>query len=66
MTVIDMSPHAGAGVSAATTIHLSGEIDIFTSKALRQQLLNTLRTAQTCSSSTCPRCPSATPLAWPC
>ncbi|MFC4116313.1 STAS domain-containing protein [Nonomuraea zeae] len=43
MTVIDTARTAEAGTSAATTVHLSGEIDIFTSKALRRQLLDTLR-----------------------
>ncbi|MEV0232112.1 STAS domain-containing protein [Nonomuraea sp. NPDC050786] len=42
MTVIDASPLDLAGPSAPTTVHLSGEIDIFSSAALRQQLLNTL------------------------
>lgn len=43
MTAIDTYPLGRAGPSAPTTVHLSGEIDIFTSKALRQQLLTTLR-----------------------
>ncbi|GAA3228215.1 STAS domain-containing protein [Nonomuraea helvata] len=42
MTVIDTSPPGVAGPSAPTTVHLSGEIDIFSSGALREQLLNTL------------------------
>ncbi|MFG1708015.1 STAS domain-containing protein [Nonomuraea sp. M3C6] len=42
MNVIDAAPLARAGPSAPTIVHLSGEIDIFTSKALRQQLLDTL------------------------
>ncbi|GAA3611469.1 hypothetical protein GCM10022419_115620 [Nonomuraea rosea] len=43
MTVIDTARPAEAGASAATTVHLSGEIDIFVSKALRRRLLDTLR-----------------------
>ncbi|MFE3451320.1 STAS domain-containing protein [Nonomuraea sp. NPDC059194] len=43
MTVIDASPLGRAGPSAPTTVHLSGEIDIFTSKALRLKLLGALR-----------------------
>ncbi|MEV0149569.1 MULTISPECIES: STAS domain-containing protein [unclassified Nonomuraea] len=42
MTVIDTSPPGVAGASAPTTVHLSGEIDIFTSAALRRRLLSTL------------------------
>jgi anti-sigma B factor antagonist len=42
MTVIDTAPLVEAGEAAPTTMHLSGEIDIFTSKALRQQLLSAL------------------------
>lgn len=37
-------PRAG-GTSAPTTIQLSGEIDIFTSKALRQSLVAALATS---------------------
>ncbi|RVX45015.1 hypothetical protein EDD27_7791 [Nonomuraea polychroma] len=36
MTIIDASPLGVAGPSAPTTVHLSGEIDIFTSEALRR------------------------------
>ncbi|GAA2419908.1 STAS domain-containing protein [Nonomuraea africana] len=42
MTAIAIAPTGRAGPSAPTTVHLSGEIDIFTSKALRQRLLSTL------------------------
>lgn len=42
MTVIDTAPPSVAG-PRPTIVHLSGEIDIFTSAALRRQLLNTLR-----------------------
>ncbi|WP_240777245.1 STAS domain-containing protein [Nonomuraea basaltis] len=37
------SPLGVAGPSAPTIVRLSGEIDVFTTQALRQQLLNTLR-----------------------
>ncbi|MFC5822583.1 STAS domain-containing protein [Nonomuraea insulae] len=43
MTVFGMARPAEPGASAATTVHLSGEIDIFTSEALRRRLLRTLR-----------------------
>ncbi|MEV4097225.1 STAS domain-containing protein [Streptosporangium saharense] len=43
MTVIDTAPRTVAGSPKPTTVYLSGEIDIFTSAALRQQLVNTLR-----------------------
>ncbi|WP_433435542.1 STAS domain-containing protein [Nonomuraea sp. CA-141351] len=43
MSIIDTAPSGGAGSAAPTTVHLVGEIDIFTSKALRRQLLITLR-----------------------
>ncbi|MEV4111955.1 STAS domain-containing protein [Nonomuraea sp. NPDC049695] len=42
MTVIDTAPLSMANPSSPTTVHLSGEIDIFTSAALRQQLMSTL------------------------
>jgi anti-anti-sigma factor len=42
MTVIDATPLGGATTSTPTLVHLSGDIDIFTSPALRQRLLNTL------------------------
>jgi len=42
MTVIDTAPLGVADPSKPTTVHLSGEIDIFTSEALRRQLLSTL------------------------
>ncbi|GAA3661796.1 hypothetical protein GCM10022224_026690 [Nonomuraea antimicrobica] len=42
MTVIDTAPLAVADPSKPTTVHLSGEIDIFTSAALRRRLLSTL------------------------
>ncbi|MER6004016.1 STAS domain-containing protein [Nonomuraea angiospora] len=42
MTVIDTAPLGGAMASAPTLVHLSGDIDIFTTARLRQRLLNTL------------------------
>ncbi|MFF4617122.1 STAS domain-containing protein [Nonomuraea jabiensis] len=42
MTVIETAPLGVADPSKPTTVHLSGEIDIFTSAALRRQLLDTL------------------------
>ncbi|MFI7225204.1 STAS domain-containing protein [Nonomuraea angiospora] len=42
MTVIDTAPLGVANPSSPTTVYLSGEIDIFSSAALRRQLLNTL------------------------
>ncbi|MGW4797295.1 DUF5994 family protein [Nonomuraea sp. NPDC004297] len=42
ITVIDTAPLGMADSSKPTTVHLSGEIDIFTSAALRRQLLSTL------------------------
>ncbi|MFD0887389.1 STAS domain-containing protein [Streptosporangium algeriense] len=42
MTVIDAFPPGVADPPRPTVVHLSGEIDIFTSAALRQQLVNTL------------------------
>jgi anti-sigma B factor antagonist len=41
MTVIDTAP-LGASASAPTLVHLSGDIDIFTTARLRRRLLNTL------------------------
>ncbi|WP_336207255.1 STAS domain-containing protein [Nonomuraea sp. LPB2021202275-12-8] len=44
MTVIDRAPQLNrASPADPTTVNLSGEIDIFTSKALRRQLLGVLR-----------------------
>ncbi|MFI6739141.1 STAS domain-containing protein [Nonomuraea sp. NPDC050451] len=43
MSVLNTTPSAGPRNRQPTTVRLSGEIDIFTSKALRQQLLNALR-----------------------
>ncbi|GAA3693867.1 hypothetical protein GCM10022224_069200 [Nonomuraea antimicrobica] len=43
MTVTDTAPFGVADSSRPTTVRLSGEIDIFTTAALRQQLLNTLK-----------------------
>ncbi|MDH2426186.1 STAS domain-containing protein [Sphaerisporangium sp. TRM90804] len=43
MIVPDTAPLDATGPRAATTVHLSGRIDIFTSKALRQRLLNAMR-----------------------
>ncbi|MBG0832726.1 STAS domain-containing protein [Planomonospora sp. ID67723] len=42
MTAIDTAPLGGAGASAPTCVHLSGDIDIFTTAQLRRKLLNTL------------------------
>ncbi|GAA3255026.1 STAS domain-containing protein [Nonomuraea helvata] len=42
MTVTDTAPLGVANPSSPTTVHLSGDIDIFTSAALRQQLMSTL------------------------
>jgi anti-sigma B factor antagonist len=42
MTVIDTAPLAGTRASAPTLVHLSGDIDIFTTARLRQWLINTL------------------------
>lgn len=43
MTVTDTFPLGRADQSAPTTVRLSGEIDIFTSPALRSRLLDSLR-----------------------
>jgi anti-anti-sigma factor len=43
MTVLDTLPLGVAAPSTPTTVRLSGEIDIFTSMALRRRLLNALR-----------------------
>ncbi|WP_461012801.1 DUF5994 family protein [Streptosporangium sandarakinum] len=45
ITVIDTAPLGMADRSKPTIVHLSGEIDIFTSPALRRQLLNTLHSS---------------------
>ncbi|MEU8398358.1 STAS domain-containing protein [Nonomuraea sp. NPDC048892] len=42
MIVIDTAPLAGASASAPTLVHLSGEIDIFTTARLRKRLINAL------------------------
>ncbi|WP_214318159.1 STAS domain-containing protein [Nonomuraea sediminis] len=42
MTAIDTTPLGGTGPPAPTVVRLSGQIDIFTTRALRQRLLNTL------------------------
>jgi anti-anti-sigma factor len=42
MTVIDTAPLGVADPSRPTTVRLSGEIDIFTSAALRRRLMDTL------------------------
>ncbi|GAA0934296.1 STAS domain-containing protein [Nonomuraea longicatena] len=47
MTVIDTAPFGVADPSEPTTVHLSGEIDIFTSAALRRQLLDELEHSTT-------------------
>ncbi|MFB4288269.1 STAS domain-containing protein [Nonomuraea sp. ATR24] len=41
-TPINTAPIAGVGSSAPTVLRLSGEIDLFTSPALRQRLFNAL------------------------
>lgn len=43
MTVIDTLPPGRADLPFPTVVHLSGKIDIFSSKALRQRLLGVLR-----------------------
>lgn len=43
MITIDTAPRGGAGSSPPTVVRLSGEIDIFTSKAMRRRLLKALR-----------------------
>jgi anti-anti-sigma factor len=40
--VTDAAPPPGADASAPTILHLSGDIDIFTTAQLRQRLLNAL------------------------
>ncbi|WP_343971089.1 STAS domain-containing protein [Streptosporangium amethystogenes] len=45
ITVIDTAPLGVADRSRPTVIHLSGEIDIFTSAALRRQLMSTLHSS---------------------
>ncbi|MFI7422362.1 STAS domain-containing protein [Nonomuraea sp. NPDC049684] len=42
MTVIDTAPLAGASASASTLVHLSGDIDIFTTTRLRKRLITAL------------------------
>ncbi|MEU1390793.1 MULTISPECIES: STAS domain-containing protein [unclassified Nonomuraea] len=42
MSFIDTAPLAGASASAPTVVHLSGDIDIFTTARLRRQLISTL------------------------
>ncbi|WP_327092523.1 STAS domain-containing protein [Nonomuraea sp. NBC_01738] len=43
MTVIDTAPPLGGpGAAAPTLIHMSGDIDIFTTEQLRRRLLNAL------------------------
>ncbi|MBB6551842.1 STAS domain-containing protein [Nonomuraea rubra] len=43
MTVIDTAPLGVANTGKPTIVHLSGEIDLFTTAALRRQLMGTLR-----------------------
>ncbi|MBB4913753.1 STAS domain-containing protein [Streptosporangium saharense] len=43
MTVLDTLAPSMADAPRPTTVHLTGEIDIFSSSALRHQLINTLR-----------------------
>ncbi|UBU11453.1 STAS domain-containing protein [Nonomuraea gerenzanensis] len=45
MTASDTAPPGAAGPATPTTVHLSGDIDLFTSAALRGQLLETLNTS---------------------
>ncbi|QYC41427.1 Anti-sigma-B factor antagonist [Nonomuraea coxensis DSM 45129] len=42
MTVIDIAPLAGLSASAPTLVHLSGDIDIFTTARLRKRLITAL------------------------
>lgn len=42
MTVIDTVPPAEVTASAPTLVHLSGDIDIFTTARLRQRLIDAL------------------------
>ncbi|MEV0166521.1 STAS domain-containing protein [Nonomuraea fuscirosea] len=42
MTAIHNAPLGGASASAPTLVHLSGDIDIFTTGQLRRRLLNSL------------------------
>ena len=42
MTILDTSPLDRVDLSVPASLRLSGEIDIFTSQALRQQLLTVL------------------------
>ncbi|MEO3876535.1 STAS domain-containing protein [Nonomuraea sp. B12E4] len=42
MTALNTAPLDGVTASAPTLVHLSGDIDIFTTVQLRQRLLNTL------------------------
>ncbi|MBB6347382.1 anti-sigma B factor antagonist [Nonomuraea muscovyensis] len=42
MAVIDTSPLSEAGRSGPTTVHLSGDIDVFSSPELHGQLLSAL------------------------
>ncbi|MFC6082534.1 STAS domain-containing protein [Sphaerisporangium aureirubrum] len=43
MTVIDIAPPSGISQPAPNIVRLTGEIDIFTSEALRRRLLGALR-----------------------
>jgi anti-sigma B factor antagonist len=45
MSVLGVAPPSGIARSAPTVVHLSGEIDIFTSEALRRRLLGALRSS---------------------
>ncbi|SEH03120.1 anti-sigma B factor antagonist [Nonomuraea solani] len=42
MTALDTAPFDGVTAPAPTLVHLSGDIDIFTTAQLRQRLLNAL------------------------
>ncbi|GAA2276039.1 hypothetical protein GCM10010149_18860 [Nonomuraea roseoviolacea subsp. roseoviolacea] len=42
MTTLAPAPSDGADVLTVTTVHLTGEIDIFTSHALRRRLMRAL------------------------
>ncbi|NUW38668.1 STAS domain-containing protein [Nonomuraea rhodomycinica] len=42
MTVLAPAPSGGADVLTVATVHLTGEIDVFTSHALRRRLMRAL------------------------
>ncbi len=45
MTVTDAAPLGGAGPIEPTTVQLSGELDLLTCPAVRDELLNVLRSS---------------------